>query len=161
MTPPIAGGLELWQRRLRLMTRVRVGAWVASAAAGLAAVGMVVWAVTQPGPSVAAVAPELPSWDVMEPPPVTVALAETLFLVPTPPSVAKKAAAPVVDTASAWRLLGVDASGGAPRALLKDGKEGRSVWVSVGDQVQELTVTVIESGRVVLEGADGARELRL
>ncbi|MBI4227742.1 MAG: hypothetical protein HY600_05695 [Candidatus Omnitrophica bacterium] len=150
-----------WTRRRRLAGRARQAARLAAGAAGAGAVGMVGWALTRPGPSIAAVAPELPAWELVEPPsPVIVALPEALFPAPAP-AAAAKSAAPAVDVASVWRLLGVDAGSVPPRALLKLMKGGQSVWVSVGDELQGVTVAAIEPGRVVLDSPEGSRELRL
>lgn len=157
-------GLARWQRQQRMAIRLLVGARVAAVVAGGFAIWLLAWAVTRPGPSVAAVLPDVPAWETVDPPPpVTIAWPESRFLVPAAPSAAKPAAGVVVETASAWRLLGVDAGGTPPRALLKETSKdgGRAVWVTAGDQLQGMTVTTVEAGRVVVRGPEGDRELRL
>ena len=125
----------------------------------LVGLAVAVWLVRQPPPAVATLTPTIPSDDAVRASgEVSVTLPDSLFRAPaTQPTGARPVA---VKVETSWRLLGVEL-GPPPAALLREGQSKETLWVHEGDAVGDFVVKRIQSGRIVVEGAEGERELRL
>lgn len=129
--------------------------------AGIAA-GWGVWVWRAPVPTIRPLKPLIPSAEAgMGRGPVAVVIPESLFRARPGPAAAAANAKPIpVETASAWRLVGVEL-GPPAAALLKGDPDGKTVWVKAGDTVGTFTVTAIEPGRITMAGEEGEFEIRL
>lgn len=156
----IAVGLD---DQLVLVARIARGMrWIVlgSAVAGIAGA---VWVMHRPGPSAPVVNPMIPGLSAAAAGSgtFTMAIPETLFRAPQAPPAGESARPIALEAATSWRVLGIDLESSQPAALMKESKDGKSVWVHLGDQLGGLTIKQIEAGRVVVEGGQGEFEIRL
>jgi type IV pilus biogenesis protein PilP len=92
---------------------------------------------------------------------MTAILARPLFtLGRRPPNQSTAPPAPLAETQALPRLTAIIAGPSGRRAIFARAPGGRSLTVSVGDQIQEFHVVSIDDRDVVLSGPTGLRHLR-